>query len=238
MDQHTYPIHNANIAVDKYLVVYAFDQGTGIIKGFGQVKINAEDIGKACYQTKTQFVSTTDFVVNGVSKYVFSYGSIGAGQIVTIGGADAIDVSQIEITSSTPAYALNTANIATSGGIKTFTLTLSGVETNGQTNGTYKLNIMILAPTPYVLIDPIDKHKINVTRARPGSTAKLYYIENSSTVLYKMTTVDSYGKASFDGLEAHSAYFIRTEGSDSYAMNPGSTDYLLSNPSGYVEIKD
>ncbi|HEX2945916.1 MAG TPA: S-layer homology domain-containing protein [Clostridia bacterium] len=227
MDNWYFPIYHANIAADKYLVLYTFDKTTGIITGFGQEKIGADDIGTACNSSQTQFADTTKNGANGIAKYVISFGPIGENQTVTITGVDADDVSTIAVPSTTPAYAVYTGDIAASGGIKKFTLTLSGDETNGQTNGTYNIEIRISTPTPYLMIDPVDKHKLNVTRARPGSEIVLYYTGNS--YVYKTATADSNGNASFDDCEVHSEYYVLSN-----VPEMGLSSYQ----SDYVDITD
>jgi hypothetical protein len=229
MDSWYFDIHHTNIAADKYLVLYTFDQVTGIITGFGQKKINAGDIGAACTISENQFANVTEYGVNGTANYVISFGSIGENQTVTIAGTDAKDVSQIAVPSTTPAYAVYTADIAASGGINTFTLTLSGDATNGQINGTYTITIKINVPTPYLMVDPIDKHKLNVTRARPGTEIDLHYIENSKDYAYKTATAGSNGNASFDDCEVHSSYYVRSNGPETG---------LSSYQSNYVDIME
>lgn len=197
-----------DIEPNMYLVVYAYDNTTGVVTGFGQVKINEENIGKLFNENDNNFASFTDYVLNGTTQYAISFGSIGEAQTVTASGINAIDV-KITTVSGIQAYLVNTSDIAKTGGTKNFTLTLSGDETNGQTNGKYEVKIIINSPTPFVEIDN-DSRRVNVSGTIPGAKIAIHYYHNGIASPYKdmVAIADDSGCAFFEGLEPNQ-YWVR-----------------------------
>jgi len=203
-----YPILG-DIKANTYLVLYSYDNNTGMINGFGQVKITEENIGNVCNAIQNKFESIEKFGQNGITKYAISYGTIAETQTVTPGGINASDVT-ITTISGIRAYVVNTSDIAKTGGTKNFTLTLSGDETNGQTNGVYTVKITIATPTPLLEVDKTDSHRLNVSGASPGAKINLYIIKDGYLNCLKIGIADEYGNAFFEGLEANNYYVDQT----------------------------
>ncbi|HWR61069.1 MAG TPA: immunoglobulin-like domain-containing protein, partial [Clostridia bacterium] len=88
-------------------------------------------------------------VINGTSSVVLT-GTKTAAQTVAVSGADATAVTSAG-TATAPAYTVNTADIAATGGIKEFTLTVS--ET-GKNSITYNIKVAVAGLTP---AEPLEK---------------------------------------------------------------------------------
>ncbi len=198
-----------NIEANNYLVLYLYDKDTKIVNGFGQVKITEENIGNERNIAMDKFASISQKIKNGTTKYAISFGNIGEAQTVTPGGINASDVT-ITTISGIRAYVFNTSDIAETGGTKSFTLTLSGDETNGQTNGVYTVELTLCSPSPFLEVDKNDSHRLNVSGAIPGAKIDLCIVQGSFWSNFMVSTADEYGNTFFEGLEAYNYFIYQT----------------------------